>query len=211
MKKNLNIQSIAAVIYARVSSKEQEKEGFSIPAQIKLLNAYAMEKGFQVAQEFVDVETAKKTGRPGFTSMVDFFKKESKSKSPKEPCRILLVEKTDRLYRNLKDWVTIDDLDLDIHFVKENVVLSKDSRSSEKFMHGIKVLMAKNYIDNLSEETKKGMLEKAEQGIFPSFAPLGYMNVESGGKRIIQPDPDLAPLVRQLFEWYATGNHSLLE
>jgi site-specific DNA recombinase len=41
-------------------------------------------------------------------------------------------------------------------------------------MHGIKVLMAKNYVDNLSEETRKGMLEKAEQSIWPSFAPLGY-------------------------------------
>jgi hypothetical protein len=39
----------------------------------------------------------------------------------------------------------------------EGVVLSRESRSSEKFMHGIKVLMAKNYIDNLSEEARKGM------------------------------------------------------
>jgi site-specific DNA recombinase len=45
-------------------------------------------------------------------------------------------------------------------------------------MHGIKVLMAKNYIDNLSEETRKGMLEKARQGIWPSFAPLGYINAD---------------------------------
>lgn len=132
----------------------------------------------------VDIETARKTGRPGINSMVDFFKKAIKSKSPKEPCHILLVEKTDRLYRNLKDWVTIDDLNLDIHFVKENVILSKDSRSSEKFMHGIKVLMAKNYIDNLSEETKKGMVEKAEQGIYPSFAPLGYINAEGGASEL---------------------------
>ena len=111
-------------------------------------------------------------------------------------CRILLVEKTDRLYRNLKDWVTVDELDLEIHFVKENVILSRDSRSSEKFMHGIKVLMAKNYIDNLSEETRKGMLEKAEQGIWPSFAPLGYLNVAGpNGKRMIEPDPNLAPII----------------
>ena len=34
-------------------------------------------------------------------------------------------------------------------------MLSKDSRSHTKFIHGIKVLMAKNYIDNLSEETKR--------------------------------------------------------
>ena len=60
------------------------------------------------------------------------------------------------------------------------MVLSSESRSHEKFMHGIKVLMAKNYIDNLSEETRKGMLEKAEQGLWPSFAPLGYLNVDRG-------------------------------
>ena len=42
-----------AVIYARVSSKEQEKEGFSIPAQLKLLKEYAAANGFAVAQEYV--------------------------------------------------------------------------------------------------------------------------------------------------------------
>lgn len=52
-----------AVLYARVSSKEQEKEGFSIPAQLKLLNQYAADNRFQVVHEYVDVETAKKSGR----------------------------------------------------------------------------------------------------------------------------------------------------
>ena len=106
----------------------------------------------------------------GFNDMVAFLKK-----TP--ACRTILVEKTDRLYRNFKDYVTLDELGVDIHFVKENVVISPDSRSSEKFMHGIKVLMAKNYIDNLSEETRKGMQEKAEEGIWPSKTPLGYRNV----------------------------------
>jgi DNA invertase Pin-like site-specific DNA recombinase len=80
-------------------------------------------------------ETAKRPGRTGFDEMIKFLKRSS--------VRVLLVEKTDRLYRNLKDYVTIDELNLEIHFVKENVILSHDSRSSEKFMHGIKVLMAK--------------------------------------------------------------------
>jgi DNA invertase Pin-like site-specific DNA recombinase len=62
--------------------------------------------------------------------------------------------------------VTVDELDVEMHFPKEGGVLSRESRSSEKFMHGIKVLMAKNYIDNLSEEARKGMQEKAEQGIW---------------------------------------------
>jgi site-specific DNA recombinase len=199
-----------AVIYARVSSKEQEKEGFSIPAQLKLLRGSAAEHRLTVVEEFVDVETAKRSGRPGFTAMVEFFKKHAKAKTAGHMRRILLVEKTDRLYRNLKDWVTLDDLDLEIHFVKENVILAHDSRSSEKFMHGIKVLMAKNYIDNLSEEASKGMLEKAEQGFWPSSAPLGYRNIVGpNGRKTIEPDPDVSPIVSRLFEWYATGNYSL--
>ena len=57
-----------AVKYGRVSSKEQEKEGFSIPAQWKLLDQYAKAEGVRVVREFVDVETAKKPGRTGFAS-----------------------------------------------------------------------------------------------------------------------------------------------
>jgi site-specific DNA recombinase len=138
------------------ASKEQEKEGFSIPAQLKLLKEYAAAQGFAVANEYVDVETAKQTGRTSFGEMVAYLKAHPS-------IRVMLVEKTDRLYRNLKDWVTMDDLDVEMHFPKEGVVLSRESRSSEKFMHGIKVLMAKNYIDNLSEEARKGMQEKAEK------------------------------------------------
>jgi DNA invertase Pin-like site-specific DNA recombinase len=73
-------------------------------------------------------------------------------------------------------------------------------------MHGIKVLMAKNYIDNLAEEVSKGLREKAEQGMWPSYSPLGYRNVVAeDGRHRIEPDPERAPLVKQLFEWYATG------
>jgi site-specific DNA recombinase len=85
-----------AVAYARVSSKEQEKEGFSIPAQQKLLQGYALAKRLSIVQEYLDVETAKHTGRANFEEMVRYLKKHPN-------IRIVLVEKTDRLYRNLKE------------------------------------------------------------------------------------------------------------
>lgn len=74
-----------------------------------------------------------------------------------------MVKKTDRLYRNFRDWVTVEELDLDLHFVKEGVVLTPEARPSGKFVHGAKVLMASNYVDNLSEETRKGTQEKAKR------------------------------------------------
>ena len=123
------------------------------------------------------METAKQAGRTNFGAMINHMK-------AIPSIRVLLVEKTDRLSRYLKDWVTLDELDVEIHFVKEGVVLSRDSRSSEKFMHGIKVLMAKNYIDNLSEEARRGMQEKTEQEAWPTVAPLGYLNVTDLDGRI---------------------------
>ncbi len=188
------------VIYARVSSKEQEKEGFSIPAQLKLCHQYAISNEFEVAEEFVDVETAKRAGRAAFGNMVSYLEKHP-------DCKAILVEKTDRLYRNIRDWVTLDEFEIHMHFVKEGTVLSQDSKSTEKFMHGIRVLMAKNYCDNLSEEVKKGLSEKAAQGKWPHRAPVGYVNDKA--THTIIPDPKKSALIRELFEKYATGDYSL--
>lgn len=195
-----------AVIYKRVSTKDQKKEGYSIPAQAKLLLGYADAKGLRVVREFEDDETARKPDRSDFDVMVDFLKS-------RRACRTVIVEKTDRLYRNFRDYVTLEELDLEVHFVKDHVVLSKNSRSQEKLMHDIRVVMAKNYCENLSEEAKKGQTEKAEQGIYPGKAGLGYSNVklEAIGKRGIVPDPKLAPHITKMFERYGTGLVSLEE
>ncbi len=118
--------------------------------------------------------------------------------------------KTDRFYRNFRDYVSVDELQVSLHFPKENVVLSHDSTSHEKFMHGIKVLMAKNYIDNLSEEVRKGMLEKCEQGGWPAQAPLGYVNIiREDKKRVVVVDAERVALIRKLYETYARGAHSV--
>jgi site-specific DNA recombinase len=117
MKKNQSLSTgssrLRAVLYARVSSTDQEKEGFSIPAQQRLLRDYAASNGIEIAQEYVDVETARTAGRAQFNEMVTYLKK-SRGK-----VTVILVEKTDRLYRNIKDWSTLDEFGVNIHFVKE--------------------------------------------------------------------------------------------
>jgi site-specific DNA recombinase len=193
-----------AVLYARVSSEEQAK-GFSTDAQIKLLEEYARhpERNLQIEVDYYkETETAKVAGRRKFERMIAFLREN-------KDVRHILVEKTDRLYRNFKDYVQLEELDLVIHLVKENEILSKDSHSHAKFIHGIKVLMAKNYVDNLSEEVKKGMDQKAAKGQWPTRVPLGYKrNKET---HLVDVDREKAPLVRQLFEAYAGGGYSLRE
>ncbi|MGZ6250748.1 MAG: recombinase family protein [Candidatus Chromulinivorax sp.] len=197
---------IKVVVYARVSSRDQEL-GYSIAAQLKCLQEYAAKNNFVIAKEFTDVETAKKAGRTQFTKMINFLAEDTAVKH-------ILVEKTDRLLRNITDYALVDRLieynEIKIHLIKEGGMLSKDSRSNEKFIFGIKALMSKNYIDNLSEEVRKGLLEKASQGIYPSTAPYGYMNVKENGKSIIKVDPIAAPHIQKMFELYATGSYSVL-
>ncbi len=84
---------IEAVMYTRVSSREQEQEGYSLEAQSKIVREYAEKDGMRIVQAFEDVETAKVTGRKQFGEMVARFRRD-------RSCRVLLVEKTDRLYRN---------------------------------------------------------------------------------------------------------------
>jgi DNA invertase Pin-like site-specific DNA recombinase len=107
-----------AILYARVSSREQEQEGYSIPAQLKTLREYASKNDFEIIKEFIDIETAKTTGRKAFGEMVEFLRRSKNG-------RIVLVEKTDRLYRNFRDAVTLEDLETEIHFVKENQFFRK--------------------------------------------------------------------------------------
>ena len=193
-----------AVIYARVSSREQEREGYSIPAQLKLLHEYARQRGLKVVWEFVDVESAKNPGRREFGNMLRFLETD-------EQCRMVLVEKTDRLYRNRTDALRVEQLeqerDIEVHLVKENTVIGKDSRSQVRFTHDVHVAVAKFYSENLREEVKKGMREKAEQGIYPGHAPFGYRN--DCLTRSIRVDPQKAPAVKRIFELYASGTHSL--
>src|SRR5262249_11307394 len=150
-----------------------------------LLREYAASRGLEIVHEFVDVETAKLAGRRQFGAMVSFFKQNPEA-------RIAIVEKTDRLYRNFPDHVTLEELAVEIHLPKEGQIIGRDSKSQSKLIHGIQLVMARNFIENLREEVKKGMREKAEQGIYPSRPPLGYRNNKL--QRTIEVDPKTAPL-----------------
>jgi site-specific DNA recombinase len=121
---------------------------------------------------------------------------------------MLLVEKTDRLYRNQRDAVTLEDLDIEIHFVKEGEILAKNSKSQVKFMHDIHLAMGRNYSENLREEVKKGMCEKASQGTYPGRPPFGYRNNKA--ERTIEIHPEKAVIARRVFELYVSGRYSLL-
>lgn len=171
-------------------------------AQLEVTRKYAADKGFEVVQEFREVESAKSAGRPRFKEMLKIVRAGKAS--------AIIVEKVDRLTRNFVDFGTLESLGVTLHFAKEGGnPLSPESPSQDRLMFGLKVLIAKSYIDNLQEEIKKGTRTKARLGLWPTVAPIGYLNVTRDGVKIIVPDPERAPIVRKMFERYAKGGCSL--
>ena len=59
-----------AVLYARVSTPEQERDGLSIPAQVQLLRDYAQQHGITIVRKFIDVETSARAGRTAFGNIM---------------------------------------------------------------------------------------------------------------------------------------------
>jgi site-specific DNA recombinase len=196
-----------SVIFCRVSSKEQEETGYSLPAQEKFLREYADKQGLEVAKVFAISESAAGTiQRKTFNAMVAYVRK-------KNICAII-VETTDRLTRNFSDVPIIDAWIMEseqhqIHLAKEACVLHNASRSHEWFMWRVKVATAEYYVRLLSENVKKGQKEKLSQGWIPTKPPMGYKTVGETGHKIHVVDEGVAPLIRKMFEYYASGQFSI--
>src|ERR1035437_6498770 len=195
-----------AVLFCRVSSREQES-GYSLDAQRKLLTAYSEKKEFTIAKIFSISESASgREQRKTFNAMLAFIKQKN--------INVIICEKVDRLTRNRKsaveidDWITVE-IERQVHFVKENFILNKDSRSHDKFIWSIKVSVAQFYTDNLSEEVRKGQEEKRKQGWYLGQAKLGYKTIEKEGHRVPAPDDPQAKYLKKALELFATGNYSV--
>lgn len=206
---NTNNTKRKSIVVARVSSKEQEEVGYSLPSQLKLLTEYADRHSFEIKHKFDISETAsKQEQRKKFNQMLKL--------AVKDKIDILIFEKVDRVTRSLHSSVDIYNwLDADenrqLHCVKDSLILHKYSKSQDKLNWDIKVAMAKNYADNLSEEVRKGKKEKIEQGWFPGSAPIGYKSVDAIGskRKVVIIDTEKAPLIRRCFELFVTGNYSI--
>ena len=181
--------------YIRVSTVKQGERGSSLTEQKSAIEAYAARGGLTVVGWFEEMETAAKQGRRLFSQMM------AQLRAGKADG--LIVHKIDRSARNLRDWADLGDLidrGIDVRFVNDNFdLLSRGGRLSAD----IQAVVAADYIRNLREEVKKGIYGRLKQGLYPFGAPMGYLNTGKGKVKTI--DPVKGPLVREMFERYATN------
>jgi len=187
-------------IYIRKSTDEDDRQVLSLEAQETELKEFALRENLKIAAIFRESQTAKEPGRPIFNQMLDQIEK-GKAEG-------ILAWHPDRLARNSVDGGRI------IFLVDNGKIQSLkfptfwfEPTPQGKFMLNIAFGQSKYFVDNLSENTKRGLRQKLRRGELPGYAPLGYLNDLRA--HTITKDRERFRLVKKLFELYATGNYSL--
>ena len=187
-------------IYCRKSSEDEEKQILSIEAQLQELRDFAKKENLEIIDEFVETKTAKEPGRSIFNEML--------SRIEKGEAEGILAWHPDRLARNSVDGGRI------IYLLDTGKIQSLkfptfwfESTPQGKFMLNIAFGQSKYYVDNLSENVKRGLRQKLRRGEWPGQAPIGYVN--DLRTHTIEIDREKAPTIRKLFKAYASSKYTL--
>ena len=191
------------VIWARVSSREQ-KEGYSIDAQLRATRERATKSGWSVVREFIVAESAKRGAeRIAFNEMFKWVKAHAR----RLKIQAILSHKLDRVCRNMRDAVRMQELEdtcgVQLAFVENQFGPGAAGALSFNVMAAV----AQYYSHNLRTEVLKGMDEKVKQGWPTGHAPFGYMNT-SDKDEPVQPHPDQSKALMRLFQLYSSGAHT---
>ena len=188
------------IIYARKSSESEERQVLSIEAQLAELREFAAKEKLEIVASLCEAKTAKEPGRTKFAEML-LFLESGKADG-------ILSWHPDRLARNSVDGGRIIYL-LDTGKIKDLKFPTFwfDNTPQGKFMLNIAFGQSKYYIDNLAENIKRGHRAKLRKGIWPGFAPLGYLN--NHRTRDIDVDEEKSFLIKKAFELYTTGKYTL--
>ena len=201
-----------SVIFARVSSKDQE-DGHSLDAQIQACFEYAIKHDYKVVEQFKIVESSTAQGRPEFTEMVSFINSQKQKTTILCYCVDRLQRDFDSQYLLLQDLIKQDKAE--IHYVQTNFIEHRDMDSSAKFRKNLDVLLANDYRNKISDNVKRSIKKKLDEGTILGDSPIGYLNkrrVDTKKEKVeVYLDPERSNFIKQIFEEYATGLYSMAE
>ncbi|MCA9306413.1 MAG: recombinase family protein, partial [Phycisphaerales bacterium] len=169
------------VALARVSSREQEREGFSLAVQEDALRRYAETTGGEIVKLFRIAETASKSDeRKTFKELIAYAKKHAVELDA------LLFYKVDRAARNLFDYVELERLESEYGLAFISVSQPTENNPAGRMMRRTLANMASFYTEQQSLDVKEGLARRVQEGWFVGKAPYGYKNVRKDGRCVPQ-------------------------
>lgn len=193
-----------AITISRVSTEDQKIQGNSLPAQEKRMLDYCQRKGFEVVKKFSFDESAYKSNRDEFDTIIDYIKKY-------KGFLVVCFDKIDRLSRNVFDkrvsWLyemAISDK-LELHFVSDNQILNSKISAVEKFTFSMSLGLAKYYSDAISDNVRRANEKLRNQGVVYKF-PEGYIR-QNGQVNTT----DSSELISEAFSLFSSGRYNQAE
>jgi len=198
---------IKALIYCRVSTEEQANEGYSLEAQEHYCRQFAQHNGCLIVGVYRDEgKSGTSMERPALQELISRVQQE-------RSIGAVIVQETDRLARNTQDHLAIRTLlhRSGVRLISVAQPMLDDSPEG-KMVDTIIASVNQFQSDINSRKTKKGLQEKFDAGWWPGWAPLGYLNKALGDQRkVVVPDPQAWPLVKEAFRMYLSGQYSAME
>ncbi|NCB21085.1 MAG: recombinase family protein [Clostridia bacterium] len=190
------------ILYARKSSEDKSKQILSLESQMAEMKKLASNLGLDIALTYTESKSAKlPNNRPLFSEMIKLLENSSEDYG-------IICWKIDRLSRNPIDSGKIQWLLQQGHI---KVIQTSDRQylpSDNVLLLNIEGSMATQYILDLSKNVKRGIQTKIEKGLWPNFAPIGYLNDGKGG---ILVDRVRARYIKKIFKLYSSGNYTMKE
>lgn len=188
------------IIYARKSSESEDRQVLSIDSQVRELQAFARSQSLQVTAVLSESRSAQAPGRMVFAQLL--------ADIAHQRVDGILCWKLDRLARNPVDggaliWA-FDERKLQQIMTPQRTFTNT---GNDKFWMQLEFGIAKKYVDDLSDNVKRGHRAKLEQGWMPGRPRVGYLN-DLATKTIV-PDPKRFPLVRKIWDLALAGTRPL--
>lgn len=185
-------------IYIRVSTEEQAKEGYSIAAQRKKLEAFCVSQGWTSYRVFPDEgRSAKDLNRPQLKKMMQMVEEGL--------ITTVLVYRLDRFTRSVRDlYKLLDTLNAHGCTFKSATELYDTSTALGRLFITLVAAMAQWERENLGERVKMGQIEKARQGEYSAKAPFGF-DKDENSKLVINKDEEqvIFDMIAKLKEGYS--------
>jgi site-specific DNA recombinase len=185
-----------AIIYCRVSSDEQAR-GYSLTTQEESCRRYCEAHGYAVLDAFRDAHSGTELSRPGINAAIETV-------AALKPAVVILHD-VDRLGRD-KYVQAIAERELTRHGARIEYALGGRSDSADDVLSiGFKQLIA--VYDNYKrvEASRRGKNGRAKAGgvLVGARPPYGYRAVSGAHTGSLEPHPEEASIVRQMFAWCA--------
>ena len=190
---------VGAVIYIRVSTKEQT-ENLSLPTQLRAGEEYCHREGFEIVQRFKEEgESAKTADRTELQRLLAYCR------TNKGKVHFVVVFNLTRFARDKYDHFALHSHLRSLGISLRSATEPIDDTSTGKLMEGVLAAFAQFDNDVRSDRTRAGMRAALELGRWTFLAPIGYLNAPRAMGKSLIPDPDRGPIVRRVFQEYASG------